>query len=477
MTVLVNIVYGKSIMSLTLTAYHLSNQTSPRPDETGLMLATSPGFIFKHFQTGDCYLHQVNYLTDNIKQHYEDGHHDGASSFNFDEYVLLDNLTIAASWDLRNEEDLESLLSGNFYQEMNSSLMAGHSEFIGALLHSNSDAGIRWLIDKLQLSYCSVCEHLPKNKLHLAEHAGVPLYALHDDELPAAKDKDFFSGSWDIALDPNFENPNHADQPAIQEHIDEHSFRLNWLEIAQGRDYYRNEIEAEFGNINTTEHDALFAIYSAARNAPYVNTRTQMACHALLRQQPWQPLLQPGDALQVPGAFMVVLMRRGQHQLIKDLLSYADFSFSRELNYFTSRLVVYGHTELLDSLSRQQLFNSDFNNWRQSYQHACCADQPDSDLLQWQLGHQLGLDGCVAAGFRLAAERLLNINAYAQADLNKAMETAAEFGYTEMVKSLYQQGADLSAGGYWPIKYANKYRYQLLKQYLLEQGQEDKTFS
>lgn len=467
-----------------LSAYHLSNQLKPSAHEPGLFLAASPAFIFGHYQQGDCYLHRVAYLPDNIKRHYEDGHHDGASSFNFDEYLLLDDLTIEASWSLSCEQDLAALIDGEFYQAMNSSLMTGHSHFIKALLHCNDDSGVAWLIDKLALSYRDACEQLPNDKLHLAELCGLPFFALHDHEI-AKQEDNFFSDDWSQSLVHNHKGSSQPDQkqPATTE---AHSFRLDWLEIAQGRDYSWDGSGIDLGNIGRAGNDALFAIFSATKPAPDLNTRTQMACHALLQQQAWQDYLQPGDTLAVPGAFMVVLMRRGHTRLIAELLSYPYFSFSRELEFFTSRLTVYSHFDLLDALAVQQKNSTTFTAMRASYQQACFTTRPEQpqpihrhtvELLHWQLSHKLSLAEYAAAGFKLALDQLLQQGPHTQAVLNSAIEKAAEFGYTEIVTSLHQQDANLTAGGYWPIKYANKFGYSHLKQYLLNQGQEDRIFS
>jgi len=468
-----------------LSAYHLSNQLKPSAHELDLFLVASPAFIFAHYQKGDCYLHRVAYQPDNIKRHYEDGHHDGASSFNFDEYLLLDDLTIEASWSLSREQDLTRLIDGEFYQAMNASLMTGHSHFIKAMLHCNDDSGAAWLIDKLALSYRDACEHLPNDKLHLAELCGLPFFALHDHELAKQQD-DFFADDWAQSLADNSNGSNQLGQKQLTT-TEAHSFRLNWLEIAQGRDYNWDGSGIDLGNLGRAGNDALFAIYNATKPAPELNTRTQMTCHALLQQRTWQDYLQPGDTLAVPGAFMVVLMRRGHTRLIAELLSYPYFSFSRELEFFTSRLTVYSHFDLLNALAIQQKNYTPFAAMRQSYQQACFTTRPglqaentperSLEILQWQLSHNLNLAEYAAAGFKLAVDQLLHQGHHTQAVLNSAIEKAAEFGYTEIVKSLYRQGADLCAGGYWPIKYANKFGYQQLKQYLLNQGQEDKTFS
>jgi len=97
--------------------------------------------------------------------------------------------------------------------------------------------------------------------------------------------------------------------------------------------------------------------------------------------------------------------------------------------------------------------------------------------LNWQLQKSDGsLDHAARCGYLLLCKKLLTSENITKTELDSALLLASEQGYCAIVKLLHKHGGSLEVGGRWPMRYANKFAYQQLKTYLLEQGQEDVRF-
>ncbi len=437
-------------------AYHLSHSEIPVADSLGLFKALKAEFVFNHWQPGQVYLHQVSYPQGAISDYCEDGHHDGVSSFSWDEFVMVDNLISRQVWQLDNRESLLSLLKSEFMTDLGSSIFSSRDALHRTILKL---AGVELAVDYIRHAQLSAEE------LHnclTVEHTQLVKELLKSGLF---SEEDFCRGTL-------------AD--------------IDWKKLTNEKDSFMGDtLETQLGL--SDEFEALLRDLYVDSPAPKTEKlRAIMVALSLINGLPWLHYITPAERVILPCGLVLMLLRLKQSTSIEAIFDHPDIELEytaaeNSCDSLIDRLAVYQHFDLLKSLhnklggfDKQQSIrcaSSLSAAGASKFQVATFNIVEEQEILNWQLqSSDSSLEHAASCGYLFLCEQLLANETISKADLDSALLSAAEQGYCEIVKLLHKHGGSLEAGGRWPIRYANKFAYPQLKNYLLAQGQEDLRF-
>ncbi|WP_019614205.1 ankyrin repeat domain-containing protein [Psychromonas ossibalaenae] len=438
-----------------VTAYHLSHSEVPEVDSQGLFKALTAEFVFNHWQPGQIYLHRVSYPQEAVVDYCEDGHHDFVSSFSWDEFVMVDNLTSRQCWQLDNRESLFSLLESEFITDLGSSIFCSRDTLHRTIF---TLAGVDLAVDYIRRAQLSAEELL---RCLTIEHTQLMKELLKSGLFT---EKDLCTGS--LA-------------------------NINWKKLTNEKDSFMGDtLESQLG-LSDEFKTLLRALYIESPPPDTEKLRAVMVALSLIDGLPWLHYITPAERVILPSGLVLMLLRLKQPTSIEAIFQHPDIeleysSAENSLDALIDRLAVYQHFDLLKSLhnklggfDKQQSIrcaSSLTAAGASKFQTAAFNTVEEQEILNWQLSSDSSLEQAAGCGYLLLCKKLLENKTAAKTDLDSALLSAAEQGYCEIVKLLHQHGGSLEAGGRWPIRYANKFSYQLLKNYLLEQGQEDLCF-
>ncbi|WP_028865956.1 ankyrin repeat domain-containing protein [Psychromonas aquimarina] len=439
-----------------IVAYHLSHSEVPAADSQGLFKALTAEFVFNHWQPGQVYLHQVSYPQGAIVDYREDGHHDGISSFSWDEFVMVDNLTSRQFWQLDNRESLFSLLESEFMTDLGSSIFCSRDTLHRTILTlADIELAVDYIrraqLDVQELQNCLTEEHTQLLKELLKS-------GLFSEE-------DFCR----VRL-----------------------AGINWKKLTTEKDSFSGvTLESQLGLSDTFEA-LLRNIYLDSPPPKTEKLRAVMVSLSLIKGLPWLHYITAAERVILPCGIVLMLLRQKQSTSIEAIFQHPDIELEygnaeNSCDSLIDRLAVYQHFDLLKSLhnklggfDKQQSIrcaSSLSATGSSKFQVATFNIVEDQEVLKRQLqSSDSSLEDAAGCGYLLLCKKLLDSETISQAELDSALLSAAEQGYCEIVKLLHKHGGSLEAGGRWPIRYANKFGYQQLKTYLLEQGQEDLRF-
>ncbi len=437
-------------------AYHLSHSKVPRADSQGLFKALTAEFVFNHWQPGQTYLHQVSYLQEAIVDYREDGHHDGVSSFSWDEFVMVDNLTSRQCWQLNDRESLFSLLESEFMTDLGSSIFCSRDALHRTILTlAEVDLAVDYIrsaqLSAQDLNNCLTVEHTEL----LRELLKTGLFS----------EEDFCRCSLT---------------------------NIDWKRLTADKDSFTGvTLESQLGLSDTLE----ILLRNIFVNSPAPKTeklRAVMVALSLIKGLPWLHYITPSKRVILPCGIVLMLLRLKQSTSVEAIFKHPNIdleygSAENSCDSLIDRLAVYQHFDLLKSLhnklggfDQQQSIrcaSSLSAAGSSKFQVATFNIVEDHEILNWQQHKSdSSLEHAAGCGYLLLCKKQLDSEAISKTELDPALLSAAEQGYCEIVKLLHKHGASLEAGGRWPIRYANKFGYQQLKNYLLEQGQEDLRF-
>lgn len=381
---------------------------SQTPDLRSAPYLVAPAeFIFKHWQ-GQHHLLEVEYLTSDVLDTFEDGHHDMASSFSTDYYEIVARCQVKQHWQLNDLTNVTRLLNSAFYQQHQSALIHG-SEFQEILLDLLPEQDYPQLVQQLGLrrsdllwlqSRPTVIEHMLKlgivTEMDILTEARPCLEAVfrsHQAESQSVRSA--------LALDALA-----ADKP-FRHHLREDDFISVDVEI-------------------------LLSLLGAARANNPAGEEPDVVRVARILKCP--ETLVNGDKLAM-------------EQLVDRLAVLGKPEWLSDHHHYQPRIQA--------SLEAIGLFSEPSQQWQ-------TEQAPDS------------LKTAASQGLLQEVKRLCQ--SAQQDELNSALLAAARQGYTGIVALLHQQGADLGYSSQFAIKYANKYGYGQLREYLLANGLPDLHF-
>lgn len=431
--------------------YHLSTEQQPVADAQGLFKVLPAEFVFNHWQAGQRYLHQLRYPQQAISDYCEDGHHDGISSFSFDEFVMIDHFNSVTTWQLDNKKSLFSLLESPFVSELKSAIFCNLDPLHRAVFSlATAQLAIDY-IRQLPLTKEALFDCLTLDNIDLAR-------ALLHANLVEESD---FCG-YDLQT-------------------------LDWQTMTIKADDFMAESLADKLGLNDSLEALIFALFDKQHPPQSSSLCAQMIALALLKNQPWKHYLDRVDNLSLPSGLIVQLVRELQITSVEEVLLQPKIKLEfneaeKSCDYLLDRLAVYQQLGLLKSFENR-LAGFDNTQTMRLLSSLSAVGMTTTDfaildtqqLLNWQQS-QLTLEQAAQSGYLFVIEQLLSKAEQPQEELDAALLAAAKQGYTEIVKRLQQHGGSLEVAGRWPIRYANKYGYQSLKNYLLAQDQEDLYF-
>lgn len=439
-----------------VVAYHLSHSKVPLADSQGLFKVLTAEFVFNHWQSGQIYLHQVSYPQQAISNHYEDGHHDEVSSFSWDEFVMVNNLNSQQFWQLNNRESLFALLESQFMSDLRSTLFCSQDALHRAIF---SLANIELTIDYIRHGQLTKEDLFSSLSL---EHIELVRALLASGLL---NEEDFCACS--LA-------------------------NIEWKTLTTEKDAFMGmTLESKLGLSDSIEA-LLWAVYDESNPPKTEQLSTIIVALALLNQRPWQHYLKLVKTISLPSGLIVMLLRLQQAATVKVVLQNANIKLDftgteNSCDYLLDRIAVYQQVDLLKSLHNKldsfdkaqimRLVSSLAAAGLSQFQMANFTNIDAQEILHWQEQEaDQSLEHAASCGYLLLSQKILARESITQAQLDSALLAAAQMGYCEIVKLLHNHGGSLEVSGRWPIRYANKYSYQQLKNYLLAQGQEDLHF-
>lgn len=439
-----------------IVSYHLSSSKTPIVDPQGLFKVLQAEFVFNHWQPGQRYLHQVSYSQQAIIDYYEDGHHDAVSSFSWDEFVMVDKVTSQQVWQLDNRASLFSLLQSDFMQDLSSSIF------------SSQDALHRTILKVVEVDLA--IDYIRHAQLS-AEDLGNCLTVKHAQLMRKLlksglfNEQDFYRGSFT---------------------------EINWSILTKDKNDFMGEtLQSQLG-LNDQFEVLLWDLYVPPQRPKSATLTAIMISLLLINDLPWLHYMTPNEKVILPCGLVLMLLRLQQSSCIDTILSHPDIELDYSVAQYScdlliDRLAVYQHLNLLQALHNQ------VGGFDKEQSLRCASSLSATDFRQWQATTFIPLDEqevinrqqqkkdysleqAVTCGHLYLCEAILANNNSSQTDLDSTLLIAAELGYCEIVKRLHKRGGSLQAGGRWPIRYANKFSYPSLKNYLLTQGEEDLCF-
>ncbi|MCK6261766.1 hypothetical protein KP803_00600 [Vibrio sp. ZSDE26] len=443
------------------TLFHLSSAHTPESDPIGLYKITSANYLFRHWRIGQRILHEVQYRESDVCEYHEDGHHDFVSSFSFDEYFLVSTVFIINSWDLGNENDLFSLLNDGFQEKMRAGLISNPSGFYAAVILAVDDDA---LLTKFS-EYCDLINYQTLTTLMLD----------HNEAFNKLISRVFIDEeTLYLLIKRSFDWETMSNREA--------KYIPLW-----GRDQQHWQLGHEKGLLDFVIGQYIpsgidtITKYVQPSYEPLRRLLFEMAItmHFCLER-----IINLDDTYTLNSDFAIYLIRsENTKHLLNALEIIKTVEFDSKVERLIDRCAVYGEQRLAEKIINLsgngslacRYFSSLFaihgiDNVKTSFDH--------SQLFKWQRSKVIDSPKeAFGKGLLLLTNEALSSNEYSMQDLNAAIVLAAEHGYCRIVEQLHSKGASLAAGGRWPMKYANKYGYIELKEYLLEQGATEAEFN
>lgn len=428
---------------MTANLYHLSSSEQLEKQPTGKIIVAPAAYVFHHWQPQQCFIHLVDVSDASKNERKDEGHHDGVSSFTTNEYWLCTHVKSIRVWRLDDLGSVMSLVHSGFINELESELFAKVESFYLALILSCPTEQLSQLDSELTLfeklfrlrGLNSSYERALGRYLRAVPMEEAKLVGLLSREL-----------GWRSGLKNKCSIP--MQNRGLTQYIAEYTCCERSIETVE-----LQQALFEFVLVNDICADWL-GIYYVRLDAELLTLLIEhrQTERVIIMLQQHNNITIEGDTTHTVDRAVIY----GENVLIKLLLDRAKLS---------------GTSEMLELrlLSTLQAANISID---------IPTESTVEYLSSWQLEKRTSdLRYSAQNGYLHLCIQQLQQHPYNQADLDAALVLAAEKGYLAILMLLHGNGASLSAGGYWPIKYANRFGYKALKKYLMEQGQPDKSFS
>ncbi|MCW8335024.1 hypothetical protein J4N42_06170 [Vibrio sp. SCSIO 43135] len=451
--------------------YHLSTSNIPEQQEKGGYLVTTAPFIFKHWKEsnstfrvfeswkeGPVYLHHVT-CSGRCLEFHEDSHNDIVSSITFDEYGIEESVDSVQSWNLSDLNEVEQLFDSDFDGRSGRALFSDSTDFLVTVILALPQSDI--------VPWAEQSEIAETRKL---------------SSIKFASERAFIKVVSVIDVDPT----------VLYQLI---KVDTEWSSLVGLSD---SDLAKAFDN------KSRYSVLSESRHVVdwclSDSFTSRLARYPLLTQRlfDWQlvvdlesatrPILDDVE-LFVTSELLVCMLRLGRTAQIIDCLERnPNLSLPSCSGELIAACVIYQDHVMLEYLVKQGFLKQKEFAYQiasiclsahGSYFADSAVPLPSvTDLMSWQSEQSIGdLKQAVSKGLSLRCHALLESGGIDQRELDAAIVLAAENGFTELLKLLYDYGASLSAGGYWPIKYANKFGHLAMRDFLLSKGQPNKSFN
>ncbi|MBV1910464.1 MAG: hypothetical protein KUG78_14265 [Kangiellaceae bacterium] len=440
--------------------YFLSTSSEIDYSTESNFLVASANFIFNHWKLGLTCLHHVNFDESDIQDIKEDGHHDGASDFSFDEYILVGKLSSLKSWQLNAIDSLVELFGSEFYQQLKGGLFSTESKLYQAVISSSNDSTATDFVRTIGKDSCQTWQSVPIDRVELKSKL-LNLKLISEQTIA------------------RIYRPN-----------------VNWKELSTEK-ASRIKFIREFSMSPPIDFEFVSSHFHFDNFPNEKKLRLRLAIWRLLDNQEWQQGLRTEDRLEFPKEMLIYLLRFESLNSILAVINsdntdlYTTSNKNNTLMFLLDRLVAHKSDEGIDALKqRESSFTAKLQMRLVSSLYACslnndvaselavkfCSDKAIDKTLKWQQENQRNLEQLVVNGFSFSVEKFLSENSVEVDILSKLALKAAEKGYSRILMLLAEHGADLSYWSNFVVKYANKFDYTAMKEWLIEQEIEDLHF-